>query len=262
MKIRKLQTKIEDDKIKLDSMKFKPFLDTWFYVFKEFFDTEDAFNIYEYLNFRSKHHTIIPTYNNIYKPFKLCKNNNLKAIIITSEPYSTIGNNGLLHADGVGLSASNSFFYPETLSLFFNSMEEDLNIKVNRYPDLTYLAEQGILIINSTMTCELNNSQAHKKSNVWKPFYNFLFLEIINNYSGLAIVTLGKEAKELSKLVDPRFHEIKHVEDPGLVNIKERGFNHENMFSWINKIIENNNGIEFIIEWDSQSYKEKKIILK
>lgn len=256
MRIKKLP--ISKDNYKLKPESFKTALGTWYSPFKSFLKSEDFYNIYDYLNFRSRQTEIFPTYNNIYNPFKKCNINNIKAIIIADEPFSTIDSKGIPYADGLALSNSNQKHPTATLETFFQAIEDDLNKPIPTTNDLTYLAEQGILLLNSTMTCEHNDSQKHSNDKVWRPFYDFLFNKILNNFSGLAVVTMGEKAYKLGEKLDPRLTNIKNIENISLTSTLARGLYHQNMFTWINKIIEGNNGTDYCIEWNYKIYEENK----
>jgi uracil-DNA glycosylase len=128
-----------------------------------------------------------------------------------------------------------------------------LGVTVPRQPDLGYLARQGVMFLNTSLTVELNKSGSHTKdifgkAGLWDKFIGFLVEEVINFYnSGLVYVSLGNNAHVAAKAIVPFIHWGFQVEHPAAAAHKERSWNHENIFTKVNKILKNNNNEQ--IQW-------------
>jgi uracil-DNA glycosylase len=217
--------------------KFKPFIES------------DAFDeIFKFLKSESAQgKTICPASKDVFRAFRETPYKDLKAIFLLQDPYPWI-KNGVMVADGIPMSCSNNKILQPSLELFYEGMEDDLGIKVPRNPDLSYLCNQGVLFLNSSLTVEANKRNSHK--GIWDKFNSFLVEEVINFYNtGLCYVSLGEDAKLMTKAITPFLHYSFEVEHPAAAAHHERKWNHSKIFSAINKVIKNNNNHE--IKWAS-----------
>lgn len=236
----------------MEYSKVEELLGDWGPKLRKFIESPEFDKIYEFLKQQSREgRTICPESKNVFRAFKECPYDNLKCIFILQDPYSWVKNN-VYTADGIAISCRNTGYCQPSLDLFYEGIEDDLKIKVPREPDLTYLANQGILFLNTSLTVEMNKPNSHK--GVWTKFTEYLIEEAINMYNrGLVYVSFGKEAIPASKLVVPFLHWGFEIEHPAAAAHKDRKWNHQNIFSRINTIMKNNNNHK--INW---SYEENR----
>lgn len=231
---------------------FKPMFNTWQDKFLPFLSSKDFSDIYSKLKELGRSgKQIFPKSTQTYRAFELCDYNNLKCVIVGMAPYHT-KKNGIIVADGVALSCGNTLELQPSLEQWYKACEDDLynglNLHMEKEPDLSFLCQQGVLMYNISMTVEEGKAGNH--IDLWEPFNKFFFEEIINKYNrGLCIVFLGKEAAKYEKLVNPMVHYTKIVEHPAASSYAGREWKHENLFSWINNILKQNNGEEYQIKW-------------
>lgn len=158
---------------------------------------------------------------------------------------------GVVVADGLAFSCGHTKEEQPSLKLIFNAIEEDLydgmKLDMMRNPDLSYMAKDGVLLLNSMLTTTENSQDAHKE--LWKPFMTYFFKEVLPYFSGIPIVFFGAQAKEYERLVNKRSFYTKCVEHPSYANRQERAFKHDNLFSWTNEILTKNQGKDFEVEF-------------
>jgi uracil DNA glycosylase len=132
-----------------------------------------------------------------------------------------------------------------SLEQFYKAMEEELfdglNVHMIKTPDLSYLANQGVLLFNTSLTCEMNKPGSHNK--LWEPFMKYLFEEVIIT-TGMPVVFLGKEATKVERYLSPFTWVIK-VSHPASASYNNTNWDSEGMFTNVNKILKDNNN-EFI----------------
>lgn len=219
----------------------------WGPKFKSFIESSDFDEIFDFLKKESREGKVIcPHYTQIFRAFKETPYKDLKCIFLGQDPYPWI-KNGKYVADGIAMSCSNTGFCQPSLTLFYDGIADDLGKKVVYYPDLAYLAAQGVLFINCSMTVELQKRDSHK--GVWDKFINFLIQQVINFYNrGLVYVALGQNAQSMAKTVMPFLHWGFDVEHPAAASHRNRTWKHENVFTKINKIMKdcNNQQINWI----------------
>lgn len=230
---------------KLEWENFEFLMDeSWYDDLRPSIESKECYDIYQKLKGLPKGE-VIPKSNLLWRPFKECKKDNLKVIITGLSPYHTRMNN-MDFADGLAFSTMLSKT-PPSLQLLHDAIEDDLGYKGLRPNDLSYLAEQGVLLLNAALTNSYMKDGNHV--DLWQPFHKYMYENIYSKINGLIFLYMGKEAAKLAKLETPFIHYSKIVEHPAFSARQNREFKHENCFSWVNKILKENNGSDFTINW-------------
>jgi uracil-DNA glycosylase len=227
---------------KLNWELFKPLFGTYSERFKGFFDDGGFDKIYERLKFDSlRGKSIAPLSSQVFRCFQETPIDNVKVIMCGYAPYHTFYNN-MPVADGLLMSCSNTKKLQPSLEKFYNSMEKDLcnglGLNMIREPDLTYLAKEGILMLNASLSTEKGKPGSH--SEIWEPFMKFLFEEVLLT-NGIPVVFLGREAAKLKRYVFP-FTWIFELTHPAAAAYSSGDWNSENVFKDVNRILKDNNG--------------------
>ena len=238
---------MSEKKTILSEEAFMPLFGSWWNKIKPFFLQGGFDPIYAELKKSSaRGKKICPDSKNVFKAFLECPIDELKCVIIGLSPYHTL-NNGNCIADGLALSCSITNYPQPSLDQWFNAIEQELYngvcVPCIKNPDLRFLANQGVLLLNSGLTCEANIANSHGK--LWEPFMEFLFDKIINS-TGVPIVFLGKEAQKLEKYTMP-FCSIFRLSHPASAAYKGEIWDSEGTFKQINQLLLSNNG--FSISW-------------
>lgn len=218
----------------------------WGPKFRPFIESSEFDKIFAFLKAESREgKTICPASADVFRTFRETPYSKLKAVFILQDPYPWI-KNGKMIADGIPMSCRNTGKCQPSLDLFYGGIEDDLGITVPREPDLSYLSKQGVLLLNSSLTVELNKPTSH--AGIWNPLTSFLIQEVINFYNtGLCFVSFGKNAQAMAKAVIPFIHWGFEVEHPAAAAHKERKWVHDNVFSKIDKVTKGNNNE--LIKW-------------
>ena len=172
---------------------------------------------------------------------------NIKVVFIGMCPYHTRYMKEDI-ADGLCFSTKMKEA-PPSLKVLHNAIRDDLQDKemiLNN--DLTYLANQGILMLNAGMTTSYLKVGNHIEK--WEIFHKYLYENVFNTLNGLIFIYFGKEAQKLKKYEMPFIHYSKSIEHPTYSVRENRDLIHQNIFSYINKLIEQNNGEKHKIMWE------------
>lgn len=220
----------------LDKEKFKSlFGDWWRYVEPNFHLLEPIYKELKSQSRRKKQ--IFPEWQNTFKAFEKCPLANLKVVMIGLDPYPWM-KDGVIVADGLAFSCSKSPIQP-SLEHIFKGIENDFQQEIHSNKDLTYWAEQGVLLLNSSLTVEKNKVGSH--SEIWQPFMKKILEEISYNNSGLIFWLIGAEAKKLQGSINNLGNYLMYTEHPAAAEHSQRDWEHKNTFSKINKILQTNN---------------------
>jgi uracil-DNA glycosylase len=222
--------------------------ESWEESLRPFIESEECYNIYQVLKAAPKGE-IIPKSNLLWRPFLECKKQDLKTIWIGLSPYHTRVNNKDF-ADGLTFSTKLDKT-PPSLQLLQAAIEDDLSLTGLKENDLTFLADQGVLLLNAALTTSYGKAGNHV--DLWLPFHKYMYQNVYSKINGLIFVYFGKEASKLVKYETPFIHYSKVVEHPSFAARQNREFNHEKLFSWTNGILKENNGKAFEIDWVNYS---------
>jgi uracil-DNA glycosylase len=241
----------------MEYSKFEKQFGSWAPDMKDFIESKECDNIYKYLKDRArKGATICPASDNTYRAFKECPKDNLKCVVLLMDPYPWV-KNGIMVADGIAMSCGNTGELQPSLDMFYNGIEDDLydglNLNIEKNPDLTYLSNEGVLLLNTSLTTELNQVGAHK--NLWDSMHKYLFDNVYP--PEVPIVFMGKNAEELLIYADEDKNPLLICEHPAAAKWWKREWKHNKIFSKVNKLLNEQNKEE--IQWTLQ---QSEIILK
>ena len=236
------QVNLEEVKLKLVE-KLRP--SGWADKLKGFIQSSDFDKVLETLyKLRDSGKRFTPPLKQVFRAFEECPVKELKVIMIGQDPYPHFG-----VADGLAFSCSNTMKPQPSLQKIFEAIDFCLynaEEPPTHNPDLTRWANQGVLLLNSALTCEIDKVGSHY--GVWKDFIAYT-MDILNfTDSGLIFVLMGKQAQELEGLIGDHHYIIKTTH-PAYASYTKQRWDCNNLFNEINKIINGRNGSEFEIKW-------------
>jgi uracil-DNA glycosylase len=229
-------------------LKFEEFFhESWHSKMRPFIESEECDAIYEYLKKEAKRgKKIAPISSNVFRCFKETLLTDLKVIIIGMCPYHT-ERNGQPVADGLLMGCSITGILQPSLQKFYDGVEKELynGLALNaiKSTDVSYLAHQGVLMLNAGLTTEINKAGSHIA--IWEPFIKYFFENIVA-YEGVPIIFLGKEASKYQKYIPPLSWAFS-VSHPASAAYNQSEWNTEGVFGKVSKILKDNNNFE--IKW-------------
>ena len=182
---------------------------------------------------------IFPPNNLIFRALDLVSFEDAKVLILGQDPYHGFG-----QANGLSFSVNKEISIPPSLRNIFIELKNDLNIPISSHGDLTYWAEQKVLLLNSSLTVESGKPNSHEKLG-WEKLTN----KIINQLSkrgNMIFVLWGKSAQKKITLIDQKHNKILETSHPSPLSVN-RGFFGCKHFSKINKILSQEGASE--IDW-------------
>ena len=180
------------------------------------------------IDFKNK--IIYPLKKNIFKTYELTPYENIKVVIIGQDPYHNEG-----QAQGLAFSVPYGFKIPPSLVNIYKELKDDLSIE-NTTGDLTSWAEQGVFLINTSLTVEKKLPMSHTKLG----WYSLVIdsIKAINEKDFVIFVLWGGEAKKFKKYIS-NHHVIIETAHPSPLSCY-RGFYGSKPFSKINESLINN----------------------
>lgn len=187
--------------------------------------------IKEELNNEKEKFTIYPPQNLIFNCFNYFNFKDLNVVIIGQDPYHQLN-----QANGLCFSVSDNIKIPPSLNNIFKEIYNDRNIKIKN-GNLEYLAQQGVLLLNTTLTVRDSEPNSHLK--IWKGFVNEIISYIINNSDRVVFLLWGSNAKKIIKN-DLSNHLILRANHPSPLSANRGGWFNNNHFELTNEYLINN----------------------
>jgi len=182
---------------------------------------------------------ISPPMEDIFNAFKYCSFLSTKVVIFGQDPYFQ---NGL--ANGLAFSVDKHQKIPASLKNIYKEIENDVGPSKNKNGCLMKWAEQGVLLLNTSLTVELSKPGSHSHIG-WKNFICNV-IKIINIKRNVVFILWGQHAKTYSKFITNKDHLILLGSHPSPLSAY-RGFFGSKHFSKCNNYLRKNNLEE--IEW-------------
>jgi len=223
------------------------FDESWHAKMKPFIESDECDDIYKFLKKEAKRgKKIAPLSSNTFRAFRETKFNELSAVMVGMCPYHTFKNNEPV-ADGLLMGCSSTGYPQPSLDKFYDGLEVELynglNLKLKKNPDVSYLANQGVLMLNAALTVEMGKAGSHNA--IWEPFMKYL-LENVLNTTGVPFIFLGKDAAKYERHLPP-FTWSFALSHPASASYKNTDWNTEGVFTKVNKILKENNNYK--INW-------------
>lgn len=155
---------------------------------------------------------ICPAQSNVFKAFEGCPYDKLKVVMLGQDPYPQKGvATGILFGNKEGTR-------DEDLSPSLQVIKEAaINFEIPHNciifdPTLESWAKQGILMINSALTVEMNKIGSHVM--LWRPFIASLLKKLSENETGIIYVLFGKQAQTFKPYINKQFNTVLEENHP------------------------------------------------
>ena len=164
---------------------------------KAYFKDLVAFVASEYDN-----NQCFPPENLIFNAFEKCRFDDLKVVIIGQDPYHNYN-----QANGLCFSVNTDVKHPPSLINIFKELETDLNSPYPNSGNLERWAEQGVFLLNATLTVRAHEAGSHQKQG-WETFTDAVIKTISDKKETVVFLLWGGFAKKKAKLIDTKKHHI------------------------------------------------------
>lgn len=187
-------------------------LDEYFGDWMKVIDRTELNNVMAKVGQEYKRKIICPDQSDVFRAFELCHLRDLKIIMLGCDPYPQkgiatgilFGNNKEINNENLSPSlkvikeAAINFEIPHNCIIFDQTLES--------------WAKQGILMINSALTVEMNRIGSHVM--LWRPFIAKLLKNLSEYNTAIVYVLFGRQAQTFKPYINDRFNHIIEIEHP------------------------------------------------
>ncbi|MEQ8625586.1 MAG: uracil-DNA glycosylase [Vicingaceae bacterium] len=172
---------------------------------------------------------VYPPKSELFAAFNKTPFNKVKVVILGQDPY-----HGVNQAHGLSFSVR-SKKYPPSLRNIFKELKNDLGVDIPTSGDLSKWAEEGVLLLNTTLSVSANKPLSHQKKG-WEKFTDVAISTLSYKREGIIFLLWGGHAQSKENLIDTQKHVVLKAPHPSPLSAY-RGFIGCKHFSKTNKLL-------------------------
>ena len=190
---------------------------SWKEVLSDEFKEEYFAKLKQFLLEEKSNYTIYPKSKYIFEAFNRTSFNNTKVIILGQDPYHGPG-----QAHGLSFSVPKDIKQPPSLKNILKEIYEDIGIKKTLNGDLSKWADNGVLLLNATLTVRAGQAGSHQNKG-WEIFTDAVIKKISELKENCVFILWGNYAQNKEKLINKNKHLILKSVHPSPLSA-HRGF--------------------------------------
>ena len=202
----------------------------WNPILRQEFNKPYWVELQNYILDQRASHMVFPAHPDVFRAFHLTSFATLKVVILGQDPYHGVG-----QANGLCFSVSPGVSFPPSLQNIFQELEDDLGVSKPQSGDLAAWAEQGILLLNTTLTVRQGAPASHQGKG-WETFTDEVIRCISQKKEKIVFVLWGASARRKKSLIDVTKHTCIESVHPSPLSAY-RGFFGSKPFSRINQLL-------------------------
>jgi len=175
---------------------------TWKTQLVEEFEKDYFVKLTDFVRNEYKTKKTFPPAKLIFNAFERTPFDKVKVVILGQDPYHNDG-----QAHGLSFSVNEGVRFPPSLINIFKEINSDLGIPVPQSGDLTRWADQGVLLLNATLTVQAHTAGSHQKKG-WETFTDAAIKNLAQNRDNIVFLLWGAYAQKKSEFIDPNRHLI------------------------------------------------------
>ncbi|HRP89565.1 MAG TPA: uracil-DNA glycosylase [Edaphocola sp.] len=146
--------------------------------------------------------TVYPKNSDIFKAFELCPFEKTKVVLLGQDPY-----HGLGQANGLCFSVEKGIKLPPSLKNIYKAIQQEFAFPIPTHGDLTAWAQQGVLMLNTSLTVRAHQANSHSKIG-WVSFTDAVLKTISERKENIVFILWGNNARSKKDLIDSAKHLI------------------------------------------------------
>lgn len=210
--------------------------ESWKEQLKDEFEKDYFIRLTEFVRNEYRTKQIFPPAKLIFNAFDHTPFDKVKVVILGQDPYHNDG-----QAHGLCFSVPEGISAPPSLVNIFKEINRDLGIPVPKSGDLTRWANQGVMLLNATLTVQAHMAGSHQRKG-WEEFTDAAIHKLAEGRENLVFILWGSYAQKKAAFIDTNKHLVLKSVHPSPLSA-HNGFFGNNHFSLTNNYLESK-GIE------------------
>ena len=206
----------------------------WIDELNEEFKSNYFMGLVDHLNRTNNLNLLCPKIDDIFKCYNSNKLKNIKVVILGQDPY-----HGANQANGLAFAVNNNIKLPPSLKNIFIEISNDLSMNVKVNSTLENFSNQGVFLLNTSLTVVRNRPNSHKDIG-WEIFTNKTIKIISQKRENIVFMLWGKSASKKKNLINEDKHLVLTTSHPSPLSAY-RGFFGSKHFSKANQFLKEKN---------------------
>ncbi len=202
----------------------------WLEVLKEEFAKPYFNELKAFLLDEKKAYRVYPQGSRIFAAFDHTPFSKVKVVILGQDPYHGDG-----QAHGLCFSVPDGISIPPSLVNIYKELHSDVGIQIPQTGNLEKWANQGVLLLNATLTVRANQAGSHQRRG-WENFTDEVIRKLSAKQSGLVFILWGSYAQAKETMIDTSKHFVLKAVHPSPLSVY-RGFFGCRHFSKTNELL-------------------------
>lgn len=181
---------------------------SWKDLLSDQFDQDYFIELTNFVKQEFAKYRVFPPGKLIFNAFKQTPFDTVKVVILGQDPY-----HGYRQAHGLAFSVQEGIPIPPSLRNIFKEIESDIGRSTTENGDLTRWANQGVFLLNSTLTVRQGLAGSHQGKG-WEIFTDEVIKTLSDNKENLVFLLWGNYARNKSKLINSKKHLILEAPHP------------------------------------------------
>lgn len=194
------------------------------------FESEYFTQLTNFVREEYAHHTVYPPGNLIFNAFNSCPFDDVKVVLIGQDPYHEPH-----QAHGLCFSVNDGIKFPPSLQNIFKEIANDLGLPQPTSGNLTRWSEQGVLLMNATLTVRAHQAGSHQNKG-WETFTDAVIKRLAEERENLVFILWGSYAQKKGAVIDRTKHLVLTSAHPSPLS-SYRGFFGNKHFSRTNEYL-------------------------
>lgn len=174
--------------------------ESWKQVLQEEFEKDYFKRLTDFVRNEYCQGTVYPPGKLIFNAFNLCPFDKVKVVIIGQDPYHGPG-----QAHGLCFSVNDGVKFPPSLQNIFKEIHDDLGAPIPTTGNLTRWANQGVLMLNATLTVRAHQAGSHQRQG-WEEFTDAAIRLLAERREHLVFILWGSYAQKKGAFIDRNRH--------------------------------------------------------
>jgi len=205
---------------------------SWKSALEKEFEKDYFSKLTEYVRMEYKQHTVYPEGKLIFNAFDHCPFEKTRVVILGQDPYHEPG-----QAHGLCFSVQQGIKFPPSLQNIFKEIRLDEGYEPNKDGNLERWANQGVLLLNATLTVRAQLAGSHQNKG-WETFTDAAIHNLAQERTGLVFLLWGSYAQKKGEFIDAKKHLVLKSVHPSPLSA-HRGFFGNHHFSQTNEYLMN-----------------------
>jgi uracil-DNA glycosylase len=164
------------------------------------FEKDYFVKLTDFVRSEYRQYTIFPPGRLIFNAFNLCPFDKTNVVIIGQDPYHGDG-----QAHGLCFSVNDGVAFPPSLVNIFKEIKSDIGKDAPATGNLTHWAEQGVLLLNATLTVRAHQAGSHQRRG-WEEFTDAAIRALNDEKENLVFILWGAYAQKKGAFIDRSRH--------------------------------------------------------